>query len=188
MENVLVADEVLVEPIITYERKFKINRLFSPDPELVLSHMDLYKGIKILDIGCGAGKLLSTIAELLDGCELVGIDIQAKAIELAQKFTVKGIEFKTADAAKLPFQKDSFDYVICTNAFYYIENKGRALMEMYRVLKTGGRLLLLEGIVGTTFKAKLDKIMRQSPFIKFSRKFLKRTTLLRKSYLISAVK
>ena len=61
------------------------------------------------------------------------------------------LHFKAADAAKLPFDEGYFDIVICTNAFTQIEHKGRALIEMHRVLKNGGKFLLLE----RPFKARI---------------------------------
>ncbi|MBN1348885.1 class I SAM-dependent methyltransferase [candidate division KSB1 bacterium] len=188
MENVELIDDVLVEPIISYSKRHGLTKLYHPNPKIVLQRMELYRGLKILDVGCGTGVLLYAIAKLIGTCELHGIDVNENAIRRAQKRASAKIEFRVADAARLPFTNDYFDYTICSNAFYYFKNKNRALIEINRVLKPGGRALILEGIGRMDYKQKLDKIMRQSPFIKFSRKFIERTAILQKSYLISAVK
>lgn len=185
-----LVDNVISEPIIEYKRNFRLSNLRYADPRQVLTEIELYNGIKVLDIGSGSGKLLFTIHELLNNVELVGIDTDRSKVEAAQARVNddENIEFKFADAGKLPCKSDYFDIITCTNTFFYIEHKGKTLQEVFRVLKKYGRFVMLESIQGTDYKNKLDKIMRQSPFIKFSRRFLDRTALFSRSYLITCQK
>jgi ubiquinone/menaquinone biosynthesis C-methylase UbiE len=183
-------EDVFNEEIVEYKKNFRLNRLLHAEPTQVLTKAELYNGIRILDLGCGTGQLLFTISDLLDDYELRGLDWNQNRIETAQANIENGqnIDFVTGDVSRLPFESTHFDIVTCTNTFVYVEHKGKMLQEVYRVLKPSGRFFLLESIRSTDYKNKLDKIMRQSPFIKYSRRFLKRTALLSKSYLISCQK
>ncbi len=173
-----------------YNPAFIMKSLFKADSRQVLNEIPLFNGVKILDIGCGKGKLLLSIRDIVKTCELHGIDLNHNIIKKAQKKVLdeENIAFKNGDAARLPFPDNYFHVVICTNTFDSIEHKGRALQEAYRVLQKHGRLFILESLVSDSAKNKLDKIIRQSPFIKYSRKFLKRTALLSRSYLITCQK
>lgn len=189
-EYIEVVDNTFPQTHKVYNRSFIINSLINVDSRQVLNEIPLFNGVKILDIGCGNGKLLFSISELVKDGELHGIDLNRKFIKRAQKKVLddENITFKNGDAARLPFPDDHFHVLLCTNTFDSIEHKGRALQEAYRVLQKHGRLFILESLFSDCSKNKLDKIIRQSPFIKYSRKFLKRTALLSRSYLITCQK
>jgi ubiquinone/menaquinone biosynthesis C-methylase UbiE len=183
-------DQIFAQPTVTYRQEFKINRLWHADCRQIIDVIGIRNSLKLLDLGCGSGKLIFTIADLIENFEMKGIDLDAKKIEAAQAMLEDrpNIEFSRGDAARLPFDADYFDVVTCTSAFYYIEHKGKVLQEAYRVLKPEGKFIMLESLRGTSYKNKLDKMMRQSPFIKYSRRFLNRTALFAKSYLITCQK
>jgi ubiquinone/menaquinone biosynthesis C-methylase UbiE len=100
---------------------------------------------KILDVGCGNGRNLIPFAKL--GFECYGIDFSKNMIEVAkkkfEKLKLKCV-FKVADARNLPFEDESFDYVICVAVLHHLKKSEceKALSEIKRVLKTGGRALL----------------------------------------------
>jgi ubiquinone/menaquinone biosynthesis C-methylase UbiE len=103
------------------------------------------KGIKILDVGCGAGKLCFSFYKHLDGdCEIVGGDVSLELLEKAEKENQKrdaGIRFMELDFNKpFPFEDDTFDLLSCSFAIYYAENIPFTISEMKRVLKPGGKL------------------------------------------------
>ncbi|MCI0514257.1 methyltransferase domain-containing protein [candidate division KSB1 bacterium] len=160
------------------------------DSRLVIPEITLFNGIKLLDVGCGDGKLVFELSKVLQKSELKAIDVNPRKIGVAEARLDDNsqIEFGVSDAAKLPFPDEYFDVVTCTNTFCKVEHKGRCLQEIFRVLKKSGHFYLLESIVSDSYKTKLDKIMRQSPFIKFSRTYLKKTALLARSYLITCQK
>lgn len=111
---------------------------------------------KVLDVGCGSGLLLNGAAMRLTSGKATGIDIwsphsgggnpellwrNARAEGVADK-----IEFKEADARKMPFEDATFDVVMSSGALHHIsrnfDDHERAVREMIRVLKPGGRIAL----------------------------------------------
>lgn len=99
-------------------------------------------GDKILDLGCGNGRLV----ELFKGkpIEYFGIDNSEKLIEIArQKFP--GQEFEIFDGLKVPFENNFFDKIYCIAVFHHIPGKAvrrEFLNETKRALKPGGKLIL----------------------------------------------
>jgi arsenite methyltransferase len=111
---------------------------------------------KVLDIGCGSGLLLNGAAMRLTSGKATGIDLwsphsgggnlellwrNAKAEGVADK-----IEFKEADARKLPFEDAAFDVVMSSGALHHIvqnfDDHERTVREMVRVLRPGGKIVL----------------------------------------------
>ena len=92
---------------------------------------------KVLDVGCGQGYLLSGVKS--ECSYLYGIDRQKPAVKAAQNWIEEG-NFCLADASKIPFKSNTFDYLICTEVLEHI--KGDDVMkECYRVLKPNGVVL-----------------------------------------------
>ena len=97
---------------------------------------------RVLDVGCGQGIYLARLARSY-GFKGVGIDISRKSIEYAQKHLAdKRLRFEAGEAIKLPFTEASFDKVVSFDALEHIEAQEKAVKEMVRVLKPGGRLLV----------------------------------------------
>jgi demethylmenaquinone methyltransferase / 2-methoxy-6-polyprenyl-1,4-benzoquinol methylase len=97
---------------------------------------------KIVDLATGTGDLALALQKKLPDVEVTGVDFLPEMLELAQS---KGVR-KTvlADAMKLPFGDASFDCVTIAFGLRNMENWRDALVEMSRVLKRDGRLLVLE--------------------------------------------
>lgn len=95
---------------------------------------------RILDVGSGTGTLIRVLREVFqEPFEAVGTDISNIGENFHRK---KGIKFIRADAQKLPFPEESFDFVFSTDAFEHLINPQKALEEMFRVTKKGGLILL----------------------------------------------
>jgi len=109
-----------------------------------------------LDVGCGSGPLLNAAAQRLTTGKAIGIDIwaphsgggnfallmkNAKAEGVADK-----IEFKQADVRKLPFEDASFNVIVSSGVLHHINGEmpdhEKAINEMLRVLKPGGKIVL----------------------------------------------
>ncbi len=113
---------------------------------------------RVLDVGCGRGLFLIGAARRLSTGRAVGIDIwQAEDLSGNQpaaplhnariEGVAERVEVQTADARKLPFEDASFDVVLSSAALHNIYDAGEretAVREIARVLKIGGRVLIVD--------------------------------------------
>lgn len=102
-----------------------------------LKRLGFTRKLKILDLGCGTGKMLKVLKQF---GETTGLDSSHKAIAHAKAKAVGKVVF--GDAAKLPFKKDSFDVVTAMELLEHIKDDSGALREWRRVLKPGGVLFV----------------------------------------------
>lgn len=103
-------------------------------------------GNAILDVATGTGDLAFAFAKALDyDCTIKGVDFSEVMIEVAKsRNTSDCIEFKIGDATKLDFATDTFDFVTITFGIRNIPEIEKAISEMTRVLKSGGKLGIME--------------------------------------------
>ena len=101
-------------------------------------------GLKVLEIGCGLGTDGAQFARA--GADYTGVDLTDAAIELARKhFELLGLrgEFRTADAENLDVADESFDLVYSHGVLHHTPDIARAVREIQRVLKPGGRAVVM---------------------------------------------
>lgn len=101
-------------------------------------------GVRVLDIGCGNGYVLYHYAR--HGAEVTGVDLTRTAVELSRKrFALGGMngEFLEIDGNKLPFPDDYFDIVCSMGVLHHISNPRPMVDEIFRVLRPGGRLIVM---------------------------------------------
>lgn len=107
----------------------------------VFKMLDPKKGEHVLDIACGQGQLAYDIANR--GALVTGIDAAPSLIELAKKRVPKG-KFYTADAKRMaPLKDEEFHAASCVLALQNIDDIGPVMLELARVLKKGGRAVLV---------------------------------------------
>lgn len=106
-----------------------------------IQKLKLKSGEKILEVGCGRGIFLDRLVREYQ-VKTSGIDIAHKAINQAQKESTYNHDLKVADTTSLPFADNSFDIVISFDTLEHIQDQKKAVGEMARVLKAGGRILI----------------------------------------------
>jgi trans-aconitate 2-methyltransferase len=98
-------------------------------------------GERILDIGCGTGRLTAELTRQAgDSGRTVGLDVSHAMLEQARQAS-PGIGFVRADGAALPFAASTFDAVFSSATFHWIADHARLFREVHTVLKPGGRLI-----------------------------------------------
>jgi arsenite methyltransferase len=111
--------------------------------------LGLRPGERVLDIGSGPGFLVAEMAEEVgaDG-RVEGVDPSESMLAVARRREVSAgaapIGWSAGDALSLPFDDGAFDAVVSTQVFEYVDDIGAALAEAHRVLRPGGRLLVLD--------------------------------------------
>ena len=144
----------LCEPILMLGKQTEYD-------QSIVAQLELKAADKVLDLGCGTGVLTRMIADLLDsgsGGYAVGIDAAARMIHLARKR--RGSEecrFEVAAAEELPFENDLFDAVVSSLFFHHVplDLKEAALREAWRVLRPGGKLVIADMHIPTTWMGKV---------------------------------
>ncbi len=108
----------------------------------------LKPGMRILDVACGTGEPSISMAASLEGnCEVIGVDTAAgplqTAAQRAQERGLARVWFQRADVHSLPFPDSTFDRVTSRLGVMFFSDLARALREMRRILRPGGRVALL---------------------------------------------
>ena len=99
-----------------------------------------------LDLGTGTGRLI----ELMDGrfARALGIDLSHDMLAIARthldKAGIGGVQIRQGDIYALPLARDSFDVVTMHQVLHYLDDPGKALREAARVLRPGGRLVVVD--------------------------------------------
>lgn len=106
-------------------------------------------GEKVLDVGCGTGRLTFGALERAPGAEVHGIDASPEMIEVALKKARRkkaGIDFQTAVIEKLPFGDSEFDLALSGFMLHHLPEdvKRKGMAEVARVLKPGGRFVAVD--------------------------------------------
>jgi ubiquinone/menaquinone biosynthesis C-methylase UbiE len=118
-------------------------RVFSPwIKELV--DFNEFRGKRLLEIGCGTGTDLVQFAR--GGARVTGVDLTPRSIEIAKRrFQVYGLEgeFAIGDGERLNFADESFDAVYSFGVLHHTPDTEAAVDEVYRVLRPGGRAIVM---------------------------------------------
>jgi demethylmenaquinone methyltransferase/2-methoxy-6-polyprenyl-1,4-benzoquinol methylase len=125
----------------------------------------LRSGGAALDVACGSGKLTAELARLAaPNGRVLGLDFSPQMLEVARR-EHPGIEFFEGDALNLPFDDVSFDASTIAFGLRNLADPIRGLREMVRVVKPGGRAVVLEfvqpprGLVGGAYRMYLRTLL-----------------------------
>lgn len=103
---------------------------------------------RVLDVGCGWGRTIVGLKKFIPEMQIIGVDVIPELLNLAVQVIVEetnrdDVKFVVGGAQNLGFSDNSFDVVISTRVLQYVSNVQKAVKEMARVLKRGGRLVIL---------------------------------------------
>lgn len=129
----------------TYDdKRFDYFRLMQ---RYVIRHIDLKPGLHFLDIGCGTGWAVLHVADLLQSQgEFYGIDLSQGMIEkaISKSHGYANVHFQQANVEQIPLEDNFFDCIISTNSFHHYFNPSKALSEARRILRSQGRILVMD--------------------------------------------
>ncbi len=103
-------------------------------------------GSSVLEVAPGPGYFAIELARMGE-YRIAGLDISETFVEIARANAAKArvqIDFRLGNAARMPFGDETFDFLLCRAAFKNFSEPERAMEEMYRVLKPGGRALIID--------------------------------------------
>lgn len=129
--------DALVEPLQAGVRKVGL-RLLPPDPQW-----------EVLDVGCGTGTGLAHYLEA--GCAVHGVDVSPAMLDRARERLGEDADLRLTDGDALPFDDDAFDLVMASMMIHEVSGAERVklLVEMARVTKPDGRMLLIDDRFGS---------------------------------------
>jgi ubiquinone/menaquinone biosynthesis C-methylase UbiE len=120
---------------------FAVNKI-----KIISYHNKEDRNYKILDVGCGDGKLEEYIPMYFCNYNAYGIDISKESINRAREKGIAGCVFDYYDGSKIPFEENFFDIVILSTVLHHVnrEDHLNLINEVYRVMKPGSKLFIFE--------------------------------------------
>ena len=131
-------------------------------------------GERVLDVGCGSGAVTRTLAQrVTPGGRAVGLDASTALLKVARELANKAglgaiIEFKDGDCRAIPFPDASFDAVVAATTLSHVPDPRRALAEMVRVTRPGGRVGVFDVDGDLTLFAHSDRELTRKIVAAFS--------------------
>ena len=149
-----------------WARVYSRSRLLEWLQRRAMAELDLGSGDRVLDVACGAGKLVRAIAPQVE--RAVGADLSPAMIEEAKRrmaadpaAPAERIDFAVGASDDLPFADGEFTAVITTTAFHHFPDPAGAVREMVRVLAPGGRIVIGDSVRDTAPARLGDAFLRR---------------------------
>jgi ubiquinone/menaquinone biosynthesis C-methylase UbiE len=122
----------------------------------LLHHDSIWgKNETVLEAGCGVGAQTKIIAKQNPQSHFVSVDISTESINKARKLIdsigIKNVRFQQADIFQLPFENESFDHIFVCFVLEHLSDCKKALIELKRVLKKNGSIMVIEGDHGSAY-------------------------------------
>ena len=129
-------NEIASSPMFTDE-------LDSNDPQLteILEWFGDVNKSELLDAGCAKGRFSKILAQI--GAIMTGIDPTESFIEIARE-NVSEVKFDIASVTEIPYEDQRFDGIFCIEVLEHVPDTEKAIGEMARVLKPGGKIIIID--------------------------------------------
>lgn len=124
--------------------QYMVPLVFAPYAKLVAERAAEFQPQRILETAAGTGVVTDELHRALPESGIVATDLNAPMLEqAARRISASNVRFQPADAQALPFNDNSFDLVVCQFGVMFFPDKVRANAEARRVLRDGGRYMLV---------------------------------------------
>lgn len=125
-----------------------MNKGHSELTDWALCYVNIKSGDYVLDVGCGGGKTVGKLSNMVGNGKVYGIDYSDLCIKKAEKLNHKNVlcgkvKLQKATVSALPFDSEKFDLVTAVETYYFWPDKLNDLREIWRVLKPGGKIMLV---------------------------------------------
>jgi ubiquinone/menaquinone biosynthesis C-methylase UbiE len=135
----------------SYDRSILQWLLFKPSHRALIRRIKAVAGdrpARLLDVGCGTGLFAERLQAELPKVEVWGVDLVpemlAKGSDRWRRHAGR-VQPVQGEGERLPFLDGAFDFVTCANSFHHYPHQEQAVAEMHRVLRPGGRLMIVDG-------------------------------------------
>ena len=116
---------------------------------IMLDLLGLKEGERVLDVGSGNGIFVREMLEIIgESGHVCGVDGAESMVNMASGLCPTGV-FLKGNATDLPIEDSSYDVVTTSQLLCFVDDVGKAISEMFRVLKPGGRLVILDSDWGS---------------------------------------
>ncbi len=131
------------------------------NPEAILDQLDLREGQMVAEFGCGSGGFTIPLAKRLKGGRVYALDIQEEALSALQgrkdmeglfNIEVRRCDLEAPEGSTLP--RDFLDLVLIPDVLFQVDNKAQLLKEAKRILKIGGKILVIDWLPNTSLSPK----------------------------------
>lgn len=116
----------------------------------IVAQSQVEDGQTVLDSGCGTGAVAFPIAERNPRSQVFGVSLSRSQLEVAQKYRqsagIRNMHFSEQNFTRMAFRDASFDRVIFAESLCHAPDKRETISEVYRVLKPGGKLLIVDAM------------------------------------------
>lgn len=128
-----------------YEKRV-VTYTTGPFTAILLEHANPQPGERVVDIACGTGVVARQAAPRVGRTgDIIGVDINPAMLAVARSLPVQegaSIDWREGSALELPLPDEAFDLVLCQAGLQFVPDRLKALQEMHRILRPGGRVAL----------------------------------------------
>ncbi len=135
------------------------------DPNKILNNLELREDMQAADFGCGSGGWIIPLAQRLEEGNVYALDVQEEPlsalkanIEMAGLVNIEIIQSDIENQNGSKLTDDSLDLVLITNLLFQVKDEKAVLMEAKRVLKPGGKILVVEWLADSSLGPKEKRV------------------------------